>query len=114
MAILPSLLLMEVFPDGRVYNISGRHHHHCSRFWPEVRPILPVVTAKVCVEMCGMVNWTVQPGSCLWMSLPTSPAVRRSQQLRRSLGLEQGKTRIAHQKILLGEGRLVELPLHEN
>ena len=27
---------------------------------------------------------------------------------------EQGKTRIAHQKILLGEGSFVELPLHEN
>lgn len=60
-------------------------------------------------------NWTVQPGSCLRLDISSSDFPQYAVHSNYAgVWSEQGKTRIAHQKILLGEGSFVELPLHEN
>jgi hydrolase, cocE/nonD family len=66
------------------------------------------------VEMWDM-NWTVQPGSCLRLDVSSSDFPQYAVHSNYAgVWSEQEKTRIAHQKILLGEGSFVELPLHEN
>lgn len=81
---------------------------------PEGQTYTPGQTAKVCVEMWDM-NWTVQPGSCLRLDVSSSDFPQYAVHSNYAgVWSEQGKTRIAHQKILLGEGSFVELPLHEN
>ena len=105
--------LMEVFPDGRAYNIRGGITTIAADL-PEGQTYTPGQTAKVCVEMWDM-NWTVQPGSCLRLDVSSSDFPQYAVHSNYAgVWSEQGKTRIAHQKILLGEGSFVELPLHEN
>ena len=105
--------LMEVFPDGRAYNIRGGITTIAADL-PEGQVYTPGQTAKVCVEMWDM-NWTVQPGSCLRLDISSSDFPQYAVHSNYAgVWSEQGKTRIAHQKILLGEGSFVELPLHEN
>lgn len=105
--------LMEVFPDGRAYNIRGGITTIAADL-PEGQTYTSGQTAKVCVEMWDM-NWTVQPGSCLRLDVSSSDFPQYAVHSNYAgVWSEQGKTRIAHQKILLGEGSFVELPLHEN
>lgn len=105
--------LMEVFPDGRAYNIRGGITTIAADL-PEGQTYTPGQIAKVCVEMWDM-NWTVQPGSCLRLDVSSSDFPQYAVHSNYAgVWSEQGKTRIAHQKILLGEGSFVELPLHEN
>lgn len=105
--------LMEVFPDGRAYNIRGGITTIAADL-PEGQTYTPGQTAKVCVEMWDM-NWTVQPGSCLRLDVSSSDFPQYAVHSNYAgVWSEQEKTRIAHQKILLGEGSFVELPLHEN
>ena len=105
--------LMEVFPDGRAYNIRGGITTIAADL-PEGQTYTPGQTAKVCVEMWDM-NWTVQPGSCLRLDVSSSDFPQYAVHSNYAgVWSEQGKTRIANQKILLGEGSFVELPLHEN
>ena len=104
---------MEVFPDGRAYNIRGGITTIAADL-PEGQTYTPGQTAKVCVEMWDM-NWTVQPGSCLRLDVSSSDFPQYAVHSNYAgVWSEQGKTRIAHQEILLGEGSFVELPLHEN
>ena len=76
--------LMEVFPDAGPIT-PGRHHHHCSRFAGGAdlysRPDSKGLCGDVGYELDGTARQLPAAG-CLFFRLP---AVRRSQQLRRSL-----------------------------
>ena len=89
--------LMEVFPDGRAYNIRGG------------------ITTIAADLPEGQTYTPVQPGSCLRLDVSSSDFPQYAVHSNYAgVWSEQEKTRIAHQKILLGEGSFVELPLHEN
>lgn len=105
--------LMEVFPDGRAYNIRGGITTIAADL-PEGQTYTSGQAVEVCVEMWDM-NGTVQPGSCLRLDVSSSDFPQYAVHSNYAgVWSEQGKTRIAHQKILLGESSFVELPLHEN
>lgn len=105
--------LMEVFPDGKAYNIRSGITTIVADL-PQGESYRPGYQANVCVEMWDM-SWTVQPGSRLRVDISSSDFPQYAVHSNYAgVWSEQADTRIAHQKILLGKDSYVELPIREN
>lgn len=102
--------LMEVFPDGRAYNIRGGITT-IQADMPEGHTYAAGEIADVQVEMWDMA-WTLQPGSCLRLDVSSSDFPQYAIHSNYAgLWSEQKQTRVAQQTLWLGEGCAIELPL---
>lgn len=102
--------LMEVFPDGRAYNIRGGITT-IQADMPERHTYAAGEIADVQVEMWDMA-WTLQPGSCLRLDVSSSDFPQYAIHSNYAgLWSEQKQTRVAQQTLWLGEGCAIELPL---
>lgn len=105
--------LMEVFPDGKAYNIRGGITTVAADL-PENGSYTPGEPVDICVEMWDM-NWTIQPGSRLRLDISSSDFPQYAVHSNYAgIWSEQADTRIAHQKILLGVDSYLELPIHKD
>lgn len=103
--------LMEVFPDGRAYNIRGGITTIQADL-PWGKAYTPGRAVDVCVDLWDMV-WTVQPGSRLRLDVSSSDFPQYAVHSNYAgVWSEQTRTRVAQQTVFLDENSCVELPLH--
>lgn len=102
--------LMEVFPDGKAYNIRSGITT-ISADLPAGACYTPGETAAVCVELWE-IAWTLAPGSRLRLDISSSDFPQYAVHSNTAgPWAAQAQTRTARQTILFGDASVVEIPV---
>lgn len=105
--------LMEVFPDGKAYNIRSSITT-ISADLPEGARYTPGEEAAVCVDLWD-ISWTLSPGSRLRLDLSSSDFPQYAVHSNTAgPWADQAETRIAHQTVHFGEKSFAELPVQKS
>lgn len=105
--------LMEVFPDGKAYNIRSSITTIAADL-PAGARYTPGGEAEVCVEMWE-IAWTISPGSRLRLDLSSSDFPQYAVHSNTAgPWADQAETRVAHQTVIFGEKSFVEIPVQKN